>query len=340
MEPIHAASAGVLGSFAFPKATPAFETQNALEVGRHMTKENRSRVEFNLDRECRFGGFRHAWLKLEQTTFDFFEIECSAGHEVVSRRPYRNEIFVFIPFRGTIELFQDRHRTEVSPGQIALVGSQGSLTQKRYCGEVELLVIQIPRQTLTAALADEYAATPSELLGCEPRIVTSLSAVPTLARYIDTLCRDAAAATPCIADRATARSCERTLILLLGQSFANGMGARIGGSRSPAAPFYVRRAQEFIQANAYRKISAAELTAAAGVSSRALYYGFQRSLGATPMKYLKRVRLQSARAALRRAAGKGTVTEIALAAGFGNLSRFCRDYRAEFGESPSATMRS
>ena len=44
--------------------------------------------------------------------------------------------------------------------------------------------------------------------------------------------------------------------------------------------------------------------------------------------------------ALRKARGaRESVTDIAMAAGYSNLSRFCRDYRAQFGETPSATMR-
>jgi AraC-like DNA-binding protein len=58
------------------------------------------------------------------------------------------------------------------------------------------------------------------------------------------------------------------------------------------------------------------------------------------MKYLKHVRLDGARAALRKAGPlRRTVTEIALAAGYTSVSRFCRDYRARFGETPTATMR-
>jgi len=63
-------------------------------------------------------------------------------------------------------------------------------------------------------------------------------------------------------------------------------------------------------------------------------------LGVPPMKYLKHVRLDAARAALRNAGPlRRTVTEIALASGYTSVSRFCRDYRAHFGETPSATTR-
>jgi AraC-like DNA-binding protein len=219
------------------------------------------------------------------------------------------------------------------------VGSAGSYTQKRWRGVAEVLVIQIPRQMLMRTLADEYGALADPMLEFTPRAVVDLASVPTLGRFIGMICRDAAEARPCIADPTTARACERTLILLMAQSFPHNLSACLGQPRSAAAPYYVRRVQEFIQANAARAITAAEMTALAGVSPRALYYGFQRTLGLSPMKYLKHVRLDRARIALRKAGvARRTVTQVALASGYASVSRFCRDYRMQFGETPSATM--
>ena len=56
-----------------------------------------------------------------------------------------------------------------------LSGSAGSYTQKRYRDNAELLVIQIPRQTLMKTLADEYGVLADPVLEFEPRIVTALS---------------------------------------------------------------------------------------------------------------------------------------------------------------------
>lgn len=335
-----AASASFVRDFAFPQARLTFETESVRAVAPHFEGLNAAPARFSIDSDADFRGFRHSRARVGQTSFDYFQIQCSAGHQIVSTRPHESEYFLFVPFRGGIEVVQGRHHIQVEPGQIALVGSAGSYTQKRWRGVAELLVIQIPRQTLMRTLADEYGVLADAVLEFEPRIIADLANVPTLGRFIGMLCRDAAEAQSCVADPATARSCERTLILMLVQSFPHNMGARLAHAKSPAAPFYVRRVQDFIRLNAARAITAPELTAIAGVSPRALYYGFKRSLGVPPMKYLKRVRLEGARAALRRAGTqRRTVTEIALTSGYTSVSRFCRDYRAHFGETPSATMR-
>jgi AraC-like DNA-binding protein len=340
MDAVAEAPTKPFADFAIPRHPRAFETHCVREVATHMSENNGSRVDFLVEIDSTFSGFRHTCVNLERTKFDYIEIDCSAGHRFVSQRPDDSELFVYLPLRGTLEVEQGGHRIEIVPGQIALVGSAGSYTQKRYCGVTELIVIQISRRAVAGVLADEYGSVPAGLVEFEPRFVIDLAAVPTLARYIGMLCRDAADTDPLIADRATARSCERTLILLLARSFPHSLSAELGRVRSPASPYYVRRAQDFLHAHSSRTVTVAEITAIAGVSSRALYYGFERYLGATPMKYLKQIRLDSARAALRKArTSRETVTDVALAAGYSNLSRFCRDYRAQFGETPSATMR-
>jgi AraC-like DNA-binding protein len=334
-----APSASFIGEFAFPRAALAFETESLRAVAPHFTKLNAAPAEFSIDPGGQFRGFRRARAQVGRTTFDYFQIDCSAGNQIVSTRPHEDEYFLFVPFRGTIEVVQGSARIAVAPGQIALVGS-ASHTQKRYRENAELLVIQITRQMLTKTLADEYGPLADPMIEFEPRVVADFASVPTLGRFIAMLCRDAGEARPCIADPTTARACERTLILLLVQSFPHNLSGRLPQQQSQGAPYYVRRVQDFIRTNAARPVTAAQMTALAGVSPRALYYGFKRTLGVPPMKYLKHVRLDAARAALHQAGPlRRTVTEIALASGYTSVSRFCRDYRAQFGETPSATMR-
>jgi len=328
------------GELAFPHNTRAFATNNVREVAPHFVNMNGSPAQFCVESEREFFGFRHSRTTIGRTHMDAFELNCAGPQEISSTRPLESEFFIFVPYRGALEVTQGRRRIDVVPGQMAVVSSEGSFTRKRWRDASELLVIGVDRQTTMKTLSDEYGVAIGTLLQFERQIVADLAAVPTLWRYIATLCRDAAEPEPCLADPATGRSCERTLIMLLLQSFPHSLSARLAQPASPAAPYYVRRVQDFVHANAARTVSAGEMTAVAGVSARALYYGFQKYLGVTPMKYLKHVRLEGARAALRKARGaRESVTGIALGAGYSNLSRFCRDYRAHFGETPSATMR-
>ena len=63
----------------------------------------------------------------------------------------------------------------------------------------------------------------------------------------------------------------------------------------------------------------------------------ERITGATPHQYLLRTRLRHAALRIRRSEDK--IIDIALHAGFGDLSNFNRAFRVEFGVSPRAYRR-
>jgi len=89
-----------------------------------------------------------------------------------------------------------------------------------------------------------------------------------------------------------------------------------------------------------KAIGLADVASAAGVSARALQKAFRCFRDTTPMGHLRALRLDLARAELARAGSDGgSVTSVAIAYGFGSLSRFAADYRARFHESPSETRR-
>jgi AraC-like DNA-binding protein len=111
--------------------------------------------------------------------------------------------------------------------------------------------------------------------------------------------------------------------------------------RHDAHPASLRRAVSFIDANAHRPISPADIAAAAHVTIRALQLAFRRHLDSTPTGYLRRARLEHAHHDLRTAdpSTGATVTAIAARWGFVDHSRFSAEYRATYGVTPSQTLR-
>ncbi len=84
-------------------------------------------------------------------------------------------------------------------------------------------------------------------------------------------------------------------------------------------------------------IAPGDVAAACGISVRYLH-DLCRSDGASFRDKLRRVRLNVVQKALRNTAQRRTITEIALAAGFSDLSSFSRTYRQAFGETPRETQ--
>jgi AraC-like DNA-binding protein len=109
--------------------------------------------------------------------------------------------------------------------------------------------------------------------------------------------------------------------------------------QSAAAPFYVRRAEAYIEAHFPEPLSLADIAAQAGVSARSLQNGFQNFRNTTPMGFLRSLRLKHAHEMLLLSdPSTVTVTEIALRCGFGHLGEFATTYKRTFGEAPRQTL--
>ncbi len=102
----------------------------------------------------------------------------------------------------------------------------------------------------------------------------------------------------------------------------------------------LHRAAAFIDGNAHRDITIAEIAEAAHVTIRAVQHAFKRHMGTTPTAYLRRVRLDHAHQELTAAdPAEQTVTSIAYRWGFPSPSRFAVYYRDAYGVLPGHTLR-
>ena len=108
---------------------------------------------------------------------------------------------------------------------------------------------------------------------------------------------------------------------------------------SQVLPRHIRKVQEYLQANAHEPVTAEQLAQIAGVSVRSLYTGFKDFLGASPMQYLRDLRMERARAELM-TSDVSNVAAVALRWGFAHLGRFSSEYRQRYGEAPSQTLKS
>lgn len=107
----------------------------------------------------------------------------------------------------------------------------------------------------------------------------------------------------------------------------------------PRLPLDVGRVLELFEADPACAYRIDDLAKTAGVSPRTLQKHFRSALGTTPRAALREIRLKRVRKALLHDGANTAVTDIALRCGFTHLGRFAADYRARYGETPSATQR-
>lgn len=108
---------------------------------------------------------------------------------------------------------------------------------------------------------------------------------------------------------------------------------------APAQRTHVARVVELIDAHPDHVLTLADMTRVAGVGARALQNGFREVVGMSPLAYLRKVRLDRVRSELQATAGERSITDVALHWGFSHLGRFAGQYRAQFGETPTTTVR-
>jgi AraC-like DNA-binding protein len=231
----------------------------------------------------------------------------------------------------------DRVRTPANDG--CLVLSPTRAHGVRMSPDAEQLAMTIPRAVLEAHLADVLGRPVAEVVDFDLRLDLRtgpgralLQAVRFLATELD---RPAGLAhMPLARDHLEAYVLTTPLHAARHQYRDALTGANDSRRLGRLAPVV-----DYIEAHADRELTPEILARIACVSVRTLHAAFQDKLGETPMAYVRKVRLDRARADLLRSDPQRVgVTQIATRWGFTHLSRFARQYRDQFNELPSTTL--
>ena len=294
------------------------------------------RCRFTVTDSGPFIQFREAHAYAGQLAIKFFSWDCSGVCETSVARAPSHHVTLHIPLRGSFEARQGGRSATVGPGQMLVVSSPGTV-RRRWEGACDLLNVSIMRKAAVSVFSQSPEA--SGLLSL-PLTVIDLRQEITLARFIEDLAQDLGRETPSFSAPDAIPHVERLLLTLLAAGLRGSTDLPSRKEASAVAPWYVRRAEEFLRDNFSRKVSMQELAEACGVSVRTLHYGFAKFRDHSPAERLRAIRLMQARHALIEARISGhKVTDIARLVGYDNKSQFSRDYKAHFHESPSDTLR-
>jgi len=257
----------------------------------------------------------------------------------INSAPLPDFATAMLPLRGRLEhAHGDDHRVAL-PGGGAFY-SEEEPVRARWSSDLELLVLRVERTALArklASLTGRRITAPvvfSPAIGNGPAGAALTSTIRTLAEIFD---RFGAEGLPPVIATEYEELVLSMLLLDHEHTFSDSVRAH-----RPALPGKAMRAAvRHVEEHYTEPLTATALAAAAFVSERTLYDGFQREFGLTPMAFVRRFRLERAREALIAAAPDdgATVAEISLRHGFGHLGRFAASYRERYGESPSETLR-
>ncbi len=113
-------------------------------------------------------------------------------------------------------------------------------------------------------------------------------------------------------------------------------GAAEKGERKASISAYeaeIREAVSYMRAHLDEKIQMSELAKGLHLSERNFRKCFTASLGVSPKAYLQKARLEHAKELLR--AGEQSISEISEAVGYYSQFQFSRDFKKEYGLTPS-----
>ena len=281
--------------------------------------------------------FREAHAYAGQLAVKFLSFDCHGKCETSVNRTAGHHVSLHIPLRGPFEARQSGQVVTASPGQMLVVSAPGMI-RRRWEGPCDLLNVMIGRKAAVSAYSHSPEA--SGLLSL-PMTLIDLHKEITLARFIEDLVQDLGRETPSFSAPDAIPHVERLLLTLLAAALRGTAELPVRTEATAIAPWYVRRAEDYLRENYMNKVSMQDIAEACGVSVRTLHYGFAKFRDHSPAERLRAIRLVQARHALIEARlGANKVADVAKLVGYSNKSQFSRDYKAYFHESPTDTLRS
>ncbi|HEX7007327.1 MAG TPA: AraC family transcriptional regulator [Alphaproteobacteria bacterium] len=275
---------------------------------------------------------RHHHARLAGLSLNYFQF---SPRVTITARPTTRYYLLLIPRKGRCRVACGGPPVEIGPGTVSVVNPVAPLHMEwlDHCAQV---VVKFDRAALDTALAGRLGRAVTRPILFDVARPTPVETCRPLLRFVDfalsALDSERGADLP-------EEPFESLFLSLVLTELRHSESDALARPRPRAVPYYVKRVEEFINLHADTTIALDDMVAVSGVSARSLFNGFRAFRGTGPMAYLKRVRLERVRAALAAARDRRTVTEIATAWGFSHLGNFAKDYKKQFGETPSATLR-
>ena len=255
--------------------------------------------------------------------------------------PERLESFFLIqlPVQGTVQLAIDEETLDCQ-GTDGVVLSPEMPLRLRWSDNCTQILVQLERERLERHLAEQLGARPRHPLRFAPRLDLRSGVGSICRRLVESVFEGLDGGDTLLGHGAVASDLERLLMSALLYGQPNTYSEALLRTQGAAIPYYVRRADRTMAEALDGTLTVGDLARAAGVSERTLHQGFRQVYGTTPMRRLKRLRLEAVRTALEAADPSTTnVSDVAVRFGFFQFGRFAGDYRAAFGERPSDTLR-
>lgn len=244
---------------------------------------------------------------------------------------------IILPRSGAVDVSLGRQMVECQPGSLALINNHEAdfFLTRGLPHMADVLRLDWAVLIKTASAIFEVPVNGS--LGFLPMVDQSTAAGQLVANICQTLIGGISNGGPLLQSPVAMANLTQALADLLIRTIPNRYSHHLEKRTSLIAPWHVRDAIDFMQANISKPITIAMVAEAVGVSVRALEKGFLSFRRTTPAVYLRTLRLRAVRNDLLELSNQESVSAICLKWGFFHFGRFSAVYRSVYGEKPSET---
>ena len=280
--------------------------------------------------------FRHDRAAIDQLTLHFTQYSTNADRVEIVAPELGEDLLVKLPISGKAEVVQGNSAQSLQSGDI-YIARPNMPYRIAMSGDYSQLTLQVNSTVLKRALNERLGRHTAEAIHFDRTATGQPGAARVLSGLIGTICNELNSGDSMLKDQSVQRTFQDALVSML-LNLPHNFTDRLQPCESPAAPYYVKRTEEFMRENLMADINMDDLVRTAGVSRRSLYAGFRRFRGTSPMTLLKNLRLDAAYDDLLQTDGR-TITQVATGYGFFHLSKFSSDFRKRFGRLPSDVLR-
>lgn len=212
--------------------------------------------------------------------------------------------------------------------------------QLYHSPECRVVIVRIQRDALQNHPTQLLGRTTRQPVEFSPVVLRDQPRIGSLVRTIDHLCREVEDPYSLVNTGRLFRNFEGLLAETFFSTVPHSHTNKVEQAMGVDGPECLMRAERYIEANYAHDISLADIVEASGTSQRSLYKAFKDYRNATPVAHLKWHRLRAARYELETPGpASRTVADVAMSVGMPHLGNFAADYRQQFGELPSETLR-
>jgi AraC-like DNA-binding protein len=256
----------------------------------------------------------------------------------IDTSPTRDDFWLQIPVQEPLEITIGRECIACSP-QRAAVSSPTHGLRIRTSNSGARINISVNAAALIRQLAGLLGDAPGAPLEFAPAMDLATGHGRMLAQHLWLAITDFEKTGRMPWDAATTGLFEQFVMCRMLLSHPNNYTEPLRRRERSLTPRDLRRAIDYMHAHVDAPITVADIAAASGIAGRTLFQYFRDFRGTSPMRYLRDVRFERVRDALRRARPEEGVAEVARRWGFSHMGRFAVEYRKRFGESPSDAVR-